>query len=145
MLFPEPIVSLPKRSYFGSLGNRALFPEIEKNDIDTVYDMASLSKVVSTTGLILKLVEAGRLRLHTAVQTFIPEFRHQEVTVWGLLTHSSGLPADVSRAKEIASKEELMEKIFAMDLVYPRNSQIVYSDIGYILLGKIIEKSPAFR
>lgn len=128
------------RSYFGSLGNRALFPEIEKNDIDTVYDMASLSKVVSTTSLILKLVEAGRLRLHTAVQTFIPEFRHQEVTVWDLLTHSSGLPADVSRAKEIASKEELMEKIFAMDLVYPRNSQIVYSDIGYILLGKIIEK-----
>lgn len=127
-------------SFFGSLGSRTLFPESEKNNIDTIYDMASLSKVISTTSLIWKLVENGLLRLHTTVQTFIPKFRHQEVTVWDLLTHSSGLPADVSRAKEIESKEELMEKIFAMDLVYPRNSKIVYSDIGYILLGKVIEK-----
>lgn len=127
-------------TYLGSLGNRALYPEVEINEINTIYDMASLSKVISTTSLILKLVEKGSMRLHTTVKTYLPEFRHSDVTVWDLLTHSSGLPADVSRAKEIASEKELMEKIYAMDLTYPRNSQIVYSDIGFILLGKIIEQ-----
>ena len=106
-------------SFFGSLGSRTLFPESEKNNIDTIYDMASLSKVISTTSLIWKLVENGLLRLHTTVQTFIPKFRHQEVTVWDLLTHSSGLPADVSRARKSKAKRIDGKKYLAMDLVYP--------------------------
>jgi CubicO group peptidase (beta-lactamase class C family) len=127
-------------TYYGSLGNKALFPHIETNTIDTIYDMASLTKVIGTTFAILRLVEDGKLRLYTSVKSILPQFLHEEVTIWDLLTHSSGLPADIKGAKLLASREETIERIFNKPLIYPRNTKIVYSDVGYILLGFIVEK-----
>ena len=127
------------KSYFNSLGNKALYPSVEANDIDTLYDMASLTKVVCTTTALMILLDRGLLRLYDYVNYFLPEFKHKDITVWDLLTHSSGLPADVSRAL-YKTKEELIEHIFSVDLKYEKNTRIVYSDIGFILLGFIIEK-----
>jgi CubicO group peptidase (beta-lactamase class C family) len=126
--------------FLGSLGNRALYPRVEENNINTIYDLASLTKVIGTTFAILKLVEDGKLRFYASVKNILKEFDHDEVTVWDLLTHSSGLPADVKGAKELSSKEEALDRVFNKPLIYPRNTKIVYSDIGYIILGKIIEE-----
>lgn len=123
----------------GSLGKKSLYETVEENDIDTLYDMASLTKVVCTTTCILKLIEAGKLRLYAPVKKFIPEFRHENVTIWNLMTHTSGLPEGVPSAHDLKTKEEVWEKIFALDLKYETGSAIHYSDIGYILLGKIVE------
>ncbi len=125
--------------YMGSLGKRSLFPKEEENSIETIYDLASVSKVVSTTTCIMMLLEKGKLRLYDQVAKYLPRFRHQDIVVWDLLTHTSGLQSDIPRASKLASKEEALEKIFACDPIYPKNSKIVYSDIGFILLGLVVE------
>lgn len=121
-----------------SLGNKALYPSVETNNIDTIYDMASLSKVVSTTSCALKLVEQGRLRIYAPVKKYIPEFKHENVTVWNLMTHTAGLPEGVSW-KGLTDVSMLWERIFNLDLKYEVGSGIHYSDVGYILLGKVVE------
>jgi len=135
------IVIVSKDSTFmNSYGYKALLPEKEENDINTLYDMASCSKVVSTTTSIMILLERGKLRLYDSVNLYIPEFKYDNITVFDLLTHSSGLYADVSRAYAIKSKKELMDKIFSMELKYEKGTDIVYSDLGFILLGLIVER-----
>ena len=76
------------------VGYRSLLPGKIPNSIDTLYDLASLSKVVSTTVLALKLIEDGYVSLRTRVQSVLPDFPYEDITVFHLLTHSSGLPAD---------------------------------------------------
>ena len=125
--------------YFGSFGKKSNYESVEENDIDTLYDMASCSKVVSTTTSIMKLLEQGKLRLKDTVCLYVKEFPYKDITIWDLLTHSSGLPADVAGARYLKSKEELFDRIFNVDLKYEKNTNIVYSDIGFILLGKVVE------
>ena len=127
-------------TFTGSVGKKRLFPEVVENNIDTMYDMASCSKVVSTTTCILKLLEQGKLRLFDTVKKYLPRFKHENVLVWDLITHTSGLPAGVSGVCKIKSREEALDKIYALDLIYEKNTKIVYSDIGFILLGFIVEE-----
>lgn len=130
---------LADKTYLNSLGKKSLFPKVEPNRLDTLYDMASCSKVVSTTTCLMLLLERGKLRLYDAVSAYLPNFRHQDITIWDLMTHTSGLQADLSKAAKLASRDECLERIYACDPVYPKNSKIVYSDIGFILLGFVIE------
>lgn len=99
----------------------------------TMYDLASLTKVVATTTMAMILVDEGRLDLDQAVR--------EGVTVRHLLSHSSGLPALAPFFKEIRGKEAYVERILAMDLEYPPGSRSVYSDPGIILLGDILERA----
>jgi CubicO group peptidase (beta-lactamase class C family) len=98
----------------------------------TLYDLASLTKVVATTTMAMILVDEGRLDLDRPVR--------EGVTVRHLLTHSSGLPALAPFFKEIRGKEAYVERIRSMDLTYPPGSRSVYSDPGVILLGEILEQ-----
>jgi CubicO group peptidase (beta-lactamase class C family) len=98
----------------------------------TIYDLASLTKVIATTTMAMILVDEGRLDLEMPVR--------EGVTVRHLLTHSSGLPALAPFFKEIRGKEAYLERIQAMDLTYPPGSRSVYSDPGIILLGEILEQ-----
>lgn len=123
----------------GYVGFRQLLPKKEKALGNEIYDIASLSKVVSTTTLILKLVEDRKLKLSDFVYEYLPRFKHQAITIKDLLSHQSGLPADISKAKELTNESLVMDKIYEMDLIYPIGEKIVYSDVGFILLGKIIE------
>lgn len=125
--------------YVNSLGNKAIIPTVEKNSIDTLYDMASCSKVIATTSCILKLLEEGRLRLHTKVSTILPRFRHLDTTIFDLITHTSGLREDVAGTHDIKSCSEAMDKIYSEELIYAPHSKILYSDTGFVLLGKIVE------
>jgi len=122
------------------VGYKSLEPEKVLNQGNEIYDVASLTKVISTTTMVMKLIENNLLSLDTEVQKILPRFKHQGITIYHLLTHCSGLPADISRASKLKDKEEVLDRIFSMDLIYMTGEHIVYSDIGFILLGLIIEK-----
>jgi CubicO group peptidase (beta-lactamase class C family) len=122
------------------VGYKQLYPDKILNNGQEIYDCASLTKVISTTTMIMKLIEEGKLTLETKISSVLPRFKHHEITIYHLMTHSSGLPADISRAKELKDKNEVLNRIFEYDLIYNTGEKVVYSDIGYILLGLIIEK-----
>lgn len=140
-IFPGCTYSLEcsSGSHVDVLGKKSLYP-IEENEIDTLYDMASCSKVISTTTCIIKLMEQGKLRLYDSVKKYLPRFKHDNILIWDLITHTSGLPAGVSGVTKIKSREEALDKIYALQTTYEKNTKIVYSDIGFILLGFIVEE-----
>lgn len=125
-------------------GRLSYAPEARLVTADTLYDLASLTKVVATTTMAMILVDEGRLRLDQPVQEALPEFQgpgKEAVTVRHLLTHSSGLDATAPLFREIRGRPAYVERIAAMDLVYPPGSRSVYSDLGVILLGEILERA----
>src|SRR4029077_8590400 len=118
--------------------------------IDTMYDIASLTKVVATTTIVAKLAEGDfpvRLDLDAPVQRYLPEWasgpqpkwRHR-VTVRHLLTHTSGLPPFKEYWRTSKAKQDTLDKIFAEPLDYEPGTKEVYSDLGIILLAEIIER-----
>lgn len=123
----------------GSSGYKALVPKLEDIKDDTIYDIASLTKVVVTVPLICKLVDEGRLSFDDKVKKYLPDFKYDDVTIYQLLTHTSGLPADLN-SKEIVSRESIINQMYSKEKVYTSGSQVLYSDLGYMFLGEIIEK-----
>ena len=108
-----------------------------------LFDMASLTKVMVTLPAILQLCEAGEIHLHDKVATFIPSFQQhgkESVTIKQLLTHSSGLTAQRPYFERRLSKAEVLKEIEKEKLEYAPDTNVVYSDLGFILLMEIIEK-----
>lgn len=120
-------------------GNRALVPQVEALTPDTLFDLASLTKVVVTTTLILKLIEKGKLKLSDSVASILPDFTHPQITIFHLLTHTSGLLTDQSGYKPYVGKEAMRHFVMALPLTDEPGTKVVYTDIGYLLLGFIIE------
>lgn len=106
---------------------------------DTIFDLASLTKPIVIPTLILRLVQSDGLDLHAPIQNYLPEFTHQQVTILHLLTHTSGLPAWRALYLESKSNEPVVNYLGQMALEYPPGERVVYSCLGYILLGKFIE------
>ena len=123
----------------GSIGNKSLFPKIEKNDIDTLYDLASLTKVIVTNTLITKLLQENKIKLNDKVKKYLPRFKYENITIFNLITHSSGLISDV-KWDEVHNKKELIDFFYNKELFYETNTDVIYSDLNYIFLGFIIEK-----
>src|SRR6266851_1876242 len=114
---------------------------------DTIYDAASLTKAVVTTTLVAMQVEAGRIALDSPVARYVPEWNagpnpewRKRVTVRHLLTHSSGLPAHKDYFLTIHSGREVIANICNESLEYEPGTKTVYSDLGFILLGEILER-----
>ena len=110
---------------------------------DTVYDLASLTKVVATTTMAMILADERRLDLDSPVRDFLPRFAgegKEKVTVRHLLTHSSGIDWWAPLYEEVEGQDAYVERIQAMDLVYEPGSRSKYSDLGLILLGEILER-----
>lgn len=105
---------------------------------DTLYDLASLTKVVATTTAALKLVEAQALALDQPVTEFIPLPAFKGMTVRHLLNHTAGLPAFDALYKDVASTDEMIAAIATMPLGSPPGARRRYSDFGFILLSRII-------
>jgi CubicO group peptidase (beta-lactamase class C family) len=122
------------------VGYRQLEPNLIKNDGSEIYDCASLTKVISTTTLIMQLIEEEKIGLQTKIKDVLPDFKHKDILVEHLLTHTSGLPADIPHAKTLTNRDMVLKKIYDFDLINPVGEKVVYSDIGFILLGLIIEK-----
>ncbi len=129
--------------YFEAFGDRALVPAREQLTRDTIFDLASLTKVVATTTSVMQLVEAGQIRLTDRVGTFIPEFSRygkEGVTIRHLLTHMSGLRPDLDLADEFEGYDEAIHRATEEVLLAPPGREFVYSDINFFLLGEIVAR-----
>lgn len=111
-----------------------------QSEIDTIYDCASLTKVTVTLPLLLVCLEKGLLDLNEPVQSCLPTFataNKGEVTIRHLASHTSGLPGHLPLYDMKLSLQQAVDYISGLTLVAPPGSQVIYSDLGYILLGQI--------
>ncbi len=122
------------------VGFKSISPDKKICNGSEIYDVASLTKVIVTTSIVMKLNETNKLSLSDTIVTWLPRFKHKDIRITDLLTHTSGLPADIPRANKLSSKEDVLSRIFEMDKIYPTGTKIIYSDIGFILIGLIIEE-----
>lgn len=130
-------------AYHKAFGSRALEPEREPMTEDTIFDAASLTKVVATTPAVMLLVERGQVALEAPVRTYIPEFTgggKELVTVRQLLTHTSGLPPDLETKTDWHGQAEGIQKACAETLQSKPGTAFKYSDINFILLGEIAQR-----
>src|SRR3984893_3069294 len=124
-------------------GARALEPRREVMTLDTVFVLASLTKVIVTTTAVMQLVERGKVRLNDPVAKYLPEFAQngkEEITVRQLLTHYSGLEPDLDLKTKWEGKETAFRMAFAETLQEPPGSGFTYSDINFITLGALVER-----
>ena len=106
--------------------------------VDTIFDMASLTKVLATTSSVMKLFEQGKIKLVEPVAKYIPEFAQngkQDVIVRDLLTHYSGLPPDLELKPYWSGLDEGYRRANAEKLMTPPGAEFRYSDINFIVLG----------
>jgi len=122
------------------VGYKQIYPTKEALCGDEIYDVASLTKVIATTTLVMKLVEMKKITLETKISSILDRYKHPKTNIRDLLSHQSGLPADVPKIRTVKDKIDLMNIIYDMDIQYEPQTKVVYSDVGFILLGKIIEK-----
>jgi CubicO group peptidase (beta-lactamase class C family) len=128
--------------YRKALGRRRLEPEPTLMSEDTVFDLASLTKPIVTATAIMLLLEEGKLDLADKLSKYLPAFRRKEtdeITLAHLLTHTAGFIPDNALADYQAGPDEAWRKLQALDPKSPPGSKFVYSDVGYILLGKVVE------
>ena len=125
--------------YCEAFGHRMCTPQIKPMQRDTIFDLASLTKPIVTATLIMRLIETGTVELNKSVQNYLPEFIHPQVTVSHLLTHTSGLPAWRAIYLESKTRDGVVNYLSQIPLNSPPGTQVVYSCLGYILLGKLIE------
>lgn len=124
-------------------GSRALVPQREAMTLDTIFDVASLTKIVATTTSALILVERGKLRLGDAASRYIPELKGEgrdKITVEHLLTHRSGYAPDFDLREQWAGHEEMLKRLYTEPLRSAPGARFVYSDIGMIALGEIVSR-----
>lgn len=129
--------------YRKAYGMRSLEPTRELMTLDTIFDVASLTKVVATTPAVLRMLELGQIRLNDTVATYLPEFAQngkQDVTIRQLLTHYSGLPGDLNLKIDWSGKDTAMQMAFAEQLITPPGAVFRYSDINFETLGFLVEK-----
>ncbi len=125
------------------VGARAIDPEREELSADTLFDLASLTKPIATASSVLKLVERGQLQLDAPLARYLPEFGangKESITLEQLLRHWSGLIADNSLADYADGPQRAWERICALAPAHPPGSKFVYSDVGYIALGVLVER-----
>lgn len=111
--------------------------------ITTLFDLASLTKVVGTTPAVMALVDDGKIKLETPVYRYLPQFRgggRGDVTVWNLLTHTSGLPAGDDLYGETADPDAAFRMVLRTDLVREPGARVEYSDFGMILMAEVVHR-----
>ena len=129
--------------YEKAIGNRAVEPAVEAMTPDTIFDVASLTKVVATTTSVMKLVEDGRVRLVDRVADYIPGFERYNkanITVRHLMTHTSGLRPDLDMGDPWVGYDKAIELAIEEVPTAPPGERFVYSDINYFLLGDIVKR-----
>jgi len=129
--------------YRKSFGHRALIPHQEAMTLDTLFDVASLTKVLATATSILILVEEGKVSLTDRVSQYLPPFAQKgkdPITVVQLLTHFSGLRADLDLDEPWEGYETAIELAFQEKPISPPGEQFIYSDINYIVLAEMVRE-----
>jgi uncharacterized protein YbbC (DUF1343 family) len=134
--------------YRKAYGARALEPRREAMTADTIFDLASLTKVVATTTCVMQLFEQGKIKLNDPVARYLPEFAQNgkdDITVRQLLVHYSGLREDLDLSDRWSKdkwqgKDTAYRMAFAEKPVLPAGSRFLYSDINFITLGALVER-----
>lgn len=130
-------------AYHKHFGNRALIPSTEPMSENTIFDAASLTKVIATTPAIVRLIEQGKVGLDDRVVKFIPEFGTQGkevITVRQLLTHTSGLRPDIGLKPDWSGYDAAIKLSCAEKLAAPPGTKIIYSDTSMIMLAEIVRR-----
>ncbi len=151
--FPAASIAVTHRDRlvaFQSFGHFTYEVDSPRTTSATLFDLASVTKVVATTTMAMILYERGRLELDASVSGIVPEFlansdgepdsRRREVTFRMLLAHSSGLPAYEKLFLKAHSRDELLQAAFATSLSADPGTRAEYSDIGFIILGAALER-----
>jgi len=124
-------------------GRRSVWPVAETMTEDTIFDAASLTKVLATTPSIMGLVESGQLSLDDSIERYFPEFiaaRSNHITLRLLLTHTSGLPPGIELASHWMGYEAGIGKACGVKLDARPGTKFTYSDVNFILLGELVRR-----
>ena len=146
--FPGAVVLIARSGMIvkhASYGSASETPDQRPMTPATIFDLASLTKVVVTVPLVLQLVERDLWRLDDSLQRFLPEFNEPAITIKHLLTHTAGLPPWANLFWLGQGKEKVLEQIYEnrwpiASALFPPGQRVIYSDLGFILLGAAIEK-----
>lgn len=124
-------------------GTTSFTPQGKPVNEETLYDMASMTKIMSTGMIALKLLESGELDLADSIAKYlgndIPEDK-KSISIFHLMTHTSGLPAHILLEEHIKNPADAAAVILNTPLVAPAGTAVIYSCMGFILLGKILER-----
>ena len=129
--------------YRKAFGSRSLEPKQETMTIDTIFDLASLTKCIATATSVMKLLEEGRVRLNDPVAAYLPEFAQngkQDITVRELMTHYSGLAPDLDLKTAWQGRDAAFTMAMQQTPANPPGSRFVYSDINFEVLGFLVER-----
>jgi serine-type D-Ala-D-Ala carboxypeptidase len=132
-----------KAVFAGAHGDAVRVPERRAATVETIYDLASLTKPLVTGLLCARLVESGELSLDSSVAQYLPEFERADkhhITVRDVLTHTSGLAAWRPLYLTAPDKEGALAAIANGALVYKTGKRVVYSDLGFIVLGFLLQR-----
>ena len=130
-----------KKVFHRAYGHRQLQPEEKKMELDTVFDMASITKPVATATSIMMLVERGEIRLNDKYGRYIREFNQwgkKDVVIWQMLVHTAGFVPD-SPLAEYEDADQIWPNLWKLGLEYEPTTKFVYSDVGFQMLGKLVE------
>jgi beta-glucosidase-like glycosyl hydrolase/CubicO group peptidase (beta-lactamase class C family) len=134
--------------YQKAFGGFTYGPESPRVTGATMYDLASMTKVIATTSVIMRLYDESRLKLDDRVTEYLPEFGNhgkEQITIRNLLVHNAGLPPFKRLYLTVKSPEEALDSVYQTEMIYPTGDSTVYSDFDFILLGKIAERITGVR
>src|SRR3954471_16224290 len=129
--------------YRKAFGYRSLEPVPQIMTVDTIFDMASLTKCLATATSITRMLELGQIRLNDPVSKYLPDFAQngkRDITIRQLVTHYSGLAPDLDLKQPWQGYDTAIQMAMAEPLQEPSGSRFVYSDINYIVLGELVHK-----
>jgi uncharacterized protein YbbC (DUF1343 family) len=132
-------------AYRKAYGERSLIPDREAMTTDTIFDIASLTKIVATTSAMMKLYDEGKFKPDDLVTKYLPEFQggHSSITIRDLMTHYSGLPPDLGLEPVWSGYETGIHKALTDKPAGPPREKFVYSDINFELVGEIVHRLSA--
>ncbi|MEO1998626.1 MAG: exo-beta-N-acetylmuramidase NamZ domain-containing protein [Planctomycetaceae bacterium] len=143
---PGAVVLVGRRGrivFLKAYGNRQLQPQSVPMTVDTLFDMASITKPVATATSVMQLVEQGRVELSKPVADYLPEFAangKESVTVYQLLTHQGGLIPDNALRDYQSGLQQAWQRIYALGLRAAPGERFMYTDVGFIVLAELVRR-----
>lgn len=132
-----------KVEYRRAFGNRSVVPQKSAMTADTIFDLASLTKVIATTTAVMQLVDEGKIRLEDRVSEYWPEFKangKEDITIRELMTHFSGLRGDLTLEPEWSGYDTALKLIVGEKPIAPPGTRFIYSDINFETLGELVHR-----
>ena len=144
-LFPGAILIIGKDGHVvfrKAYGLRFFLPGREPMTLDTIFDAASLTKVVATTPSVMRLFEQGKIRIDDPVTKYLPEFQEgkSDITIRLLMTHFSGMPPDLELIPKWSGYDTGIARALITKPIAPPGARFIYSDINFILMGEIVRR-----